>query len=163
MENMWPGLITMIASMVSVSILVLVISYYVYFPVKEYSRKRKEHITKKLETSAKLEADANAIYVKAKTAKVESVKKAQEIVTNATQAASLEKERILNEARQESAHLISHAEEVSREKIEGIKTQAQKEITELALKAAEKVIGKNVNSEVNEKLIDDFISELKTK
>ena len=73
------------------------------------------------------------------------------------------KERIINEARQESAHLISHAEEISREKIESIKTQAQKEITELALRAAEKVIGKNVDSAVNEKLIDDFISELKTK
>lgn len=153
----------MISAMVSVSILVLVISYYVYFPVKEYSRKRKEHITRRLEVTAKLEADANAIFVEAKTAKTESVIKAQEIVTSATQMASEEKERILSEARQESAHLISHAEEISREKIESIKTQAQKEITELALRAAEKVIGKNVDSAVNEKLIDDFISELKTK
>lgn len=70
------------------------------------------------------------------------------------------RQSLMSEAASKSDALIKQAqEEIAGEKSKAIR-EIQVHVTDLALAAAEKVIGKNMDSETNRKLVGDFIKDL---
>ncbi len=70
------------------------------------------------------------------------------------------RQSLMAEAASKSDALIKQAqEEIATEKAKAI-TEIRVHVTDLALAAAEKVVGKNMDSDTNRKLVADFISDL---
>jgi F-type H+-transporting ATPase subunit b len=73
------------------------------------------------------------------------------------------RQSLMAEAADKSDALIKQAqEEIAGEKAKAL-TEIRVHVTELALGAAEKVVNKNLDTELNRKLISDFISDLEVK
>lgn len=70
------------------------------------------------------------------------------------------RQSLMAEATEKSDAMIKQAqEEIAAEKAKAI-TEIRVHVTDLALAAAEKVVGKNMDSDTNRKLVADFISDL---
>ena len=84
----------------------------------------------------------------------------ERIVKEATDRGHAKEEQILREAAAEASNMLSKAEAgIAMEKKKTI-NDAKDEISGMALAIAEKVVGRELNAADQEKLIDDFISEL---
>lgn len=73
------------------------------------------------------------------------------------------RQSLMAEAADKSDAMIKQAqEEIAGEKSKALR-EIQVHVTDLALQAAEKVVGKNMDNDLNRKLVADFISDLEVK
>ena len=85
----------------------------------------------------------------------------KEMVENAKVTALNEKDRILNETTAEVSQMKEKArKDIENERIQ-MKEELSKEVIDVALLAASKVVEREVSKEDNEKLIDNFIKDNK--
>ena len=140
-------------------ILVLILSKFLVKPVRNYMAARQAYIqsnldeaaTKNSEADIKL-ADANA---QIKDAKVTS----KQMVENAKVTALNEKDRIIEETKQEVASMKEKArKDIENERIQ-MKEELTKEVIDVALLAASKVVEREVSEKDNKKIIDEFIKD----
>lgn len=116
--------------------------------------------------------DVQAMYTDAQTAKdnaqsleadyTDKLSKAKdeanELVRSATRRAQIRGEEIVSEAKMHADHMKKRAEEdIEREKKRAI-NQIKDDISDIAIEAAAKIAGKEINADDQERLIEEFIS-----
>lgn len=155
--NPWDALAVFLAFVV----LLLVVFFFAYKPVKKLIKKRGDYVEDKIKTaetrekeSQKLLSDANE-EVKAK--RIE----AMGIVEKAKEDANKERAAILEKAKEEKQAEIKRTREEIAQEIEASKDEIHREIVSVAIDASSKVLEREVKKEDNEKLIDSFIDDLK--
>lgn len=154
--NPWDALAIFLAFVV----LLLVVFYFAYKPVKKLIKDRKDYVEGKIKSAEQRELDAKVKVEDAEKQIVASRQEALEIVEQAKQDALLEKQRIAQEAKLAREAEVKKAKEEIAQEIEASKDEVHKEIVSVALDASKKVLSREVNSKDNEKLIDDFIKDL---
>jgi F-type H+-transporting ATPase subunit b len=159
-EGIVPSLPTFIAAIVALFILTLVVSYFAYFPVRDFVRARKKYIKDNIDNSEKANKDAQTILAKANEKLSHSKEKGQEILKDYTNKASQEKTEILKSAQDKASKIIEDAHvRIKADEVE-MKEKLQDEISTIAMAAAEKLIKENISSDSNKKMVDEFIKEL---
>jgi len=87
-------------------------------------------------------------------------KEAQEIIARANKVTEEERNRILAQTRDEAAAMLEKArQEIQRERDEALFALRQ-EVSTLAVMAAEKILSRNLNTEDNQRIVDDFLNEV---
>ena len=85
---------------------------------------------------------------------------AREKINNQIKEAQSLRQNLMAEAASKSDALIKQAQdEIAGEKAKAVR-EIQVHVTDLALAAAEKVVGKNMDTDLNRKLVSDFIKDL---
>jgi F-type H+-transporting ATPase subunit b len=155
-----PPMYMMIAAAVSLFILAIVVSYFAYFPVKNFLADREKYINNNISDSEKLNSDAKK-NLEASNKKMSSSKEeGKSIIDEYTKAASTKKDVILKKAKEDAGSIISAAnEQLEIEQMKMREKMTQEAIT-LSILAAEKLIDKNLDTADNKKLISDFIKGL---
>jgi F-type H+-transporting ATPase subunit b len=160
LEGMVPQLTTFIASIIGLFILVMVVSYFAYFPVRDFVRARKKHIKDNIDKAEKASKDAQEVLAAANKKLSSSKVKGEEIIKDYTQKASQERNTIIKTAQEDAAKIIESANtRIKADEIE-MKNKIKDEISEIAMQAAEKLIKENLSSDSNKKMIDEFIKEI---
>lgn len=157
--NVWDFLATFLAFVV----LVLVVFFFGYKPIKEYVRKRGEYVEGKIKTAEERELKSQGLVKEAEENLASSKKSAILIVEKAREDANKQKAEILEQAKQEAKEEKIKAEQEIAQEIESTKDEIHREIVQVAMDASKKVLGREVNSKDNEKLVNDFINDLETK
>ena len=144
-------------------VLILVVFFLAYKPVKKRLQARKKYELDKLK---KAEENLKISEQKIKEADdiiLDSKEKALEIVEQGKATSKKQGEAIIKQAELDASELKEKALEDVKAENEKLKDELYKETVDLSLTAASKLIGKEMNSETNEKLANDFIEELKNK
>ena len=159
-EGITPSVATFIASIVALFILVMIVSYFAYFPVRDFVRARKKHIKDNIDKSEKANKDAQMVLAKANEKLSTSKEKGQEILKDYQDKASKKHNEIVSSAKEEASRIIDGAH--SRIKLDEaqMKEQLSEEISTIAMQAAEKLIKENLSTDSNKKMIDEFIKEI---
>jgi F-type H+-transporting ATPase subunit b len=149
-----------VLTLISVFVLFLMASYLLFNPVRKMLDSRREKIKGELETAAADMASAEALK-KEYDAKLKNIAAEAEDILGAARKQGLANEnRIIAEAREEAARIISRAQveaELEREKAaDSIKT----EIIDVAALMAGKAISDQLNIQIQEKLINDTLKEM---
>ncbi len=153
----WKPFVVQILAMV-----VLVLAFFIFFfkPVRKILDARKEKMMSDVTEAHKKNASAQTLLTEAEGRIRDSKTEAVAIVENARKEAEAIKEQTIAKAKAEAIRIKKDAEK----DIEMSKKQAQddinKSIIEVALKASEKVLEREVDSKDNEKLIGDFLEEM---
>lgn len=151
---------TMIAQVVNFLILAAILRALAYKPVAKMLKQRSDKIQ---ETINKADADKKAAeetLAQYKSQLADAQRRAQEIVDKAEVTARQERDALVAETKKEIERLKQNAQvEIQNERNRAFE-QMQKEIVTLSLAAAEKVVGKNLTSKENDKLVNDFIAGL---
>jgi F-type H+-transporting ATPase subunit b len=163
MEGLGLDLKLILAQAVNFLILVWLLKKFLYRPVLGVLEKRRRRIEAGLKKTEELEERLKQLEAE-KEAEMRKVRQeAQEIVTSAKEAAEGVKEKILAEAKEEARAQI----ETARAQIEAREAQMmrdlRREIVDLAVKAAEKSVGEELNEKKHHQLIERSLAELEKK
>lgn len=157
--NIWDFLMTFTAFIV----LLLIVFYLGYKPVKEAIQKRKEYVENNIKVAEDRELKSRTLVDEATSTLETSKKEALKIVEDSKEVALKEKEKILLEAKEEAKLEKEKAKQEIIQEIEAQKDLIHKEIVDVALTASEELLSREVTSEDNKRLLDDFISDLENK
>lgn len=141
-------------------VLILLLKKYLFKPVKAYLDKRAKYIEdtmtsieKEKEETARIKAYNEGLINEAK-------KEAQAITERAIRQGEDIRDEIVAKAREEAEKLITKAnEEIEREKEKAL-AQLRNEIASISILAAEKVVGRTITKEDNDKMVAEFIEEV---
>lgn len=154
----WPSFVTQLAALV---VLIIVVIVFAYKPVKKILKKRQDHIEENIKEAEKSKLVWQENELKSKETVLASERTAADIVAEAKKAAEKEKAAILETTQLEVNKMKSDAEnDIARMEIEA-QEQIKKEIVSVALDASKELLGREVSSKDNVRLVEDFIEEVK--
>lgn len=151
---------TMIAQVLNFLILAAILRAVAYKPVARLLQQRSDSIKNsidKAEADKKAAAETLAEY---KNQLAEANRKAQAIVDKAELTARQEREALVAETKKEIDKMKQNAQEEIQNERNRAFEQMKAEIVSLSLAAAEKIVAKNLSTKDNDKLVNDFISNL---
>ena len=159
-EKLIPSWVSFVVQFLSFIVLLLVVFFVAYKPVKRLLKKRADHIEDEINQAEEKNALAAASVSEAKELVSSSKVQASEIIKNAEAQGQERYEAIILEAKQEIAEMKQAAEEdIARAKqdaIEGIRS----EMVNVALSASKEILKREVDKKDNVKLAEDFIDQL---
>jgi F-type H+-transporting ATPase subunit b len=124
---------------------------------------REARIAKQLADAERANAEAARLLEQHKAALAQARAEAQEIVAVAKNVAQKEREQLLARAREEQEQLLERA----RRDIEAEKEKAilalRREAVELSIAAATKLVGSNLDTDANRRLVTDYLASLEAK
>lgn len=154
----WPSFVTQLAALV---VLIIVVIVFAYKPVKKILKKRQDHIEENIKEAEKSKLVWQENELKSKETVLASERTAADIVAEAKKVAEKEKAAILETTQLEVNKMKSDAEnDIARMEIEA-QEQIKKEIVSVALDASKELLGREVSSKDNVRLVEDFIEEVK--
>lgn len=83
----------------------------------------------------------------------------QQALARATQAGEHLRADIEQQARQRSDEILAQAQKNIEQQVAQAKSELSRQVSELAIMAAERVIGHSMNTEDNRKLVQEFVSQ----
>jgi ATP synthase, F0 subunit b len=145
---------------VNVLVLFLFLKHFLFKPVTEMMDKRANTISDSLQEADDRKSEAYQL----KKDYEENLKHASEeatgIIKEARERADIEYNRKLEEAKEEASKVMTEANvAIELERKKSLES-AQAEIAGIAMLAAAKVIGKNVDDNTNKQFLGDFLKEV---
>lgn len=151
---------TFIAQIANLFIQVLLIKRFLFKPVNEILKKRKEMADAEIQDAVKAKDEANAMKAEYEQNMQEAKNKANDILMTAQKTAAIQSEEMLKEASAQVAAIKAKAEkDIAQEKRKAV-IEIRSEIGDMAVEIAGKVIEREICEEDHEKLINDFISNV---
>jgi len=151
---------TMIAQVVNFLILAAILRALAYEPVAKMLKQRSDKIKDAINKADADKKAAEETLAQYKKQLADAQIRAQEIVDKAEITARQERDALVAETKKEIERLKQNAQlEIQNERNRAFE-QMQKEIVNLSLAAAEKIVAKNLTSKENDKLVSDFIAGL---
>ena len=154
-----PNPLTMLVQLCSTLVLFLLMRKYLWASVKQYLAVRGEKMQEDLAAGeaarAAAESDREAAALQLKNAGSRS----EEIVSAAVKEAGSRKESILADANKEADMVRTKAREQMRAEWDAMYSDMQKEMVEVAMAAAGKLLMKDNADELDQQAIDAFVKE----
>lgn len=143
-------------------IMILVVSKFLMNPVREILQKRQDYVLSQVKTAEKIKENAE-IKEKEAQEKIDSLNvQASHIIDEAKKNAEQIKEKAFKEIEEEKIIQQQNLQkQLEQEKINA-KEEIRKEILDVALKATEVVLQREVNSKDNQAIVENFIKEVNT-
>lgn len=151
----------LVFQMINTIILYFLLRRFLFKPVTEFMKNRREDIKSDIDEAEKNNKEAKELKAKYEE-KLASVKEeGEQIIKEARQKAADQKEEILNDAQKEADRLIERAnKEIERSKTKAL-DEYKKEAVDMTLLAASKFVDKELDKNSHEKLISEFIEEMR--
>lgn len=138
----------------------LVLKHFLFKPVMKIIQDRQDEIDHIYEDADKAKESAEALQAEYQQRLQAATQTSEQIVKEAILRGQNKEEEIVRQAKNEaSAILDKAAADISQEKKKAL-NEAKDEISNMAMAIAEKVVGRELNSDDQSKLIDEFIKEL---
>lgn len=152
-------LLTVVLNIVNVLVFFAIIRAFLWKPIMGVMEKRQQMIDDDLnaakeqnEQAAKLKADYEEALSEAKS-------EAEEIIEKARKSSSAERDAAVAKTQEETAKMIAEAKaSIEVERSKAMKS-VQAEIAGIAMAAAQKVVGNNLDEDANKKYLDEFLNE----
>ena len=154
----WPSFVAQLGALI---VLILVVVIFAYKPVRKIVDKRQEYIEQNIKDAEEAKATWQENETKSKATVLASNKAAADIVAEAKLEAEQEKAKILEDAAKEVEKMKQDAENDIAKMEEEAQEQIRQEMVSIALDASKELLGREVNSNDNSRLIEEFIEEVK--
>ena len=159
-QKLIPSWISFVIQLTSFLILLLVVFFIAYKPVKKMLKKRADYIENEISQAEEKNALATASVTEAKELVASSKVKASEIIKTAESQGQEKYDAIILEAKMEVSEMKKLAEEDIERAKEDAKQDIRNEMVNVALSASKEILKREVNSQDNTKLAEDFIDQL---
>ena len=137
----------------------MLMSYLLFNPARKLLKDRQDHISSELDEASADKEKAAALKAEYEAKLKEIDKEAETILADARQKALKNQNRIVNEAKEEAARIVKHAEEALLEKKHAMNDMKQEMITVASL-MAQKVVASSITAEIQSTLVDETLKEM---
>ena len=141
--------------------MVIILSVIAYKPIMKMMKERADKIANDLDSAEREKGLAEELRKDYQRQLSDARKQAQQILDKAVQQAEISKEEILAETRLANAKLLKQAEEEITRARDKMLQEMRAQIVTLSIELAGKVLAREVNAADNERMLNDYISELK--
>ena len=152
--NYW----NIIWSVVNILILYILLRIFLFKPVSKIMNERTHTIQKNLESAEKSKEEAESLKKQYADDIAAAKEEARSILNKAHEDADAERSSMLRKTQEEADRMIADANKTIENERKKVLRQAQSEIADLAIEAASRIIGENVDDEKNRRLVDKFLS-----
>ncbi len=156
-----PGL--MIWTVITFALLLIVLGKFAWKPIIKTLQEREERIRGSLEQADRARREAESLMERNNEILARAELEAQSIMKKAQESAERLKSEIFKEANAKAAEFRNTAIQEMEREVTSAKIQLQREIADLAVQAAAKVIAATLSTDQHKKIVDDFIRELPTQ
>ena len=155
-----PNWASFVVQLLALVVLITVVIIFAYKPVKKIIIKRQDYIESNIKDAENSKAIWKENELKSKETVLASTRTAADIVADAKDAANAERMKILEDTALEVERMKKEAEnDIARMKEEA-KDDIHKEIVSVALDASKELLGREVTSSDNTRLIEEFIEDI---
>ena len=148
--NIW----NFIWSAVNIIILFILLRIFLFKPINKIMNERTRTIQDNMDEAEKARQEAEELKQQYADSISNAKEEAQKIIMKAYDEAETEKSAILKKSQEEAYEIINDAGKTIENERKRIIQQAQTQIADLAIEAASKIIGENVDDEKNRRLVD---------
>lgn len=156
-----PNLPAFIIQLCAFIILIIAAIFIFYKPLRKKMKMRKEYVTNNISQSEANLRDSITKNEEATENVKASKKQAQEIIEQANRDGERIKSELIAEGKAKADQELELAKARIESEVEKAQDEIHKEIVDVAIVASEKLLEREVNSKDNEKLIDDFVNDVK--
>ncbi len=149
------------ATLISLFIIVALTFIFFWKPMKELLAERKLKIETNIESAANANKLAELNWKESKDSKQEVKAEARTIISESRTQADKERREILDKAKQEQDALIMKSREQIEKEKEQLKDDIRNEILSTSILAAEKILEKELDSDANNKMVNELLEALK--
>ncbi|MBR2283864.1 MAG: F0F1 ATP synthase subunit B [Ruminococcus sp.] len=153
--NIW----NFIWSAVNIIILFILLRIFLFKPINKLMNDRTESIQKDIDDAKKAKEEAEELKQQYADSISDAKDEANRIIMKAHEDAESEKAAIIERSKAEAEDIVSAAGKAAESERRRVIQQAQSQIADLAIEAASKVVGANLDDEKNRRLVDEFLSE----
>jgi F-type H+-transporting ATPase subunit b len=151
---------TMLAQLVIFLILMLLVSKFALRPLLATMRSRQDYIDDQIKSAEQARAEAEKFAAEQKAALEQARTEAKEIVDRAKAQKEREAEEIIRVANERATRLIEEAtSQIDREKEKAINA-LRKEVGELSVQLATKLIGQEMDQSNQAKLVNNYLEQV---
>ena len=145
---------------ISVFVLFLLASYFLFNPARDLLKKRQEKIQEDIDTAAKDKEDASALKTEYE-AKIKNANaEADEILAQARKKATANETQIIAEAKEEAARIIKQARTEAELEKQKAYDEMKKEMVSIASLMAGKVVAQSIDTTVQDALVEETLREV---
>lgn len=158
---LFPSLAKLITLWIGTGLLLFFFYKFFWKKLKAYLEERQNFMASKIENSRLAEVNAQSYERNAKDELQKARLDSKTIIERSKNDALRVKEDIVSDAKKEANNKMEEARlEINREKMAARK-EIESEIVDIALTAAREVVKESIDKNKSEKIVDDFIKELK--
>jgi F-type H+-transporting ATPase subunit b len=151
---------TLIGQLITFAILVWFTMKYVWPPITKAMQEREKIIAAGLEAAERSKRELEQAQHKAISI-IHDAKRDASLVVEAAHKRSMQMlEEAKESAREEGSRLIAHAKDEIGREVNQAKTILRKQLSQLAVLGAEKIIKHNLDASKQKTLLDEFVAEL---
>ena len=142
----------------NVLILFVILRIFLFKPVNKIMNERTRSVQDDIDSAKKAREDAEELKEQYENTISEAKEEAKNITMKAHEDAESERAAIIKKSHEEAEQIVAEADKTIENERKRITRQAQSEIADLAIEAASKIVGANVDDEKNRRLVDEFLS-----
>ena len=146
--------------MISIFVLFLFASYFLFNPAREFLKKRQDKIRGELEGAAKDKEDAAALKAEYEDKLKNNDKEADEILSDARKRALANENKIVAEAKEEAARIIERARVEAELEKQKAADDVKREMVVIASMMAGKVVRASIDTSIQESLVNETLKEI---
>lgn len=154
--NLWQILI----SLINLILLFLIVKKFLFQPVKKVLAARQSELDDQYAQAKRAEDEANADRAAWKQKKEDLANEADAILQSATDNAKYRSEKIVAEAKDRADSIVRQAEVEAELERKKATADIKREIVLVSGALTEKMLGREINTEDHQELIDSFIEEI---
>lgn len=157
---LFPNVWVFVGQLISMAILFVVILFFIWKPTNAMLERRQALISSEVEEATEMKEQAKKELEAMTLMQDQAKEKANKIILDAENKANELFERIQAEAKKEREKIISAGQQKIELERGKIQKEAEHEIVNTAIKAAEVLMKKQINKSENEKIVKEFIESL---
>ena len=153
-----PGLI--IWQLLIFVILLFILKKVAWKPLLASLHSREQNIKDTIDQAEKLQKDASELIELNKKNLADANIQSMKIINDSKEMAMKMREELMVKAQEDSRKLIEQAKSEIQQEKETAMSDLRNEVSDLAIKSAEKILKENLDENKQKKIVDDFISQI---
>ncbi len=159
MEGLGINLSSLIAQLINFGLLLVLLRMFAYKPVMNMLDQRAEKIKESMDHAETVKKSAEEADVEVAKRIEEASHEGQKIIKQAMEAGEAARTKAMQQAKEDAKVLVEKARvEIQRERNEVVE-ELRKEVSDLAILAAGKVVSRSMDKEEHRRMIDEILRE----
>lgn len=151
---------SLIWAIINFVVFFLLLRQFLYRPILKILDARRDEVQANLDKADKARQEAEASRAEHERQLTSAREEAQGLLSRAQATAEKTKEEIIGQAQRQSDEMIERARKAISSEKERALTEIRKEVADLAVRAASKVIERSLDVEEHRQMVDDFVRKL---
>lgn len=146
-------------AVLNILILFILLRIFLFKPISKMLDDRTQSIQKDIDDAERARKEAEELRQQYEDSISSAKDEAVQIIKNAHDYAETERSAIIRKSHEEADEIVNSASETIENERKRVLQQAHTQIADLAIEAASKVVGANLDDEKNRKLVDEFLAK----